>query len=53
MFEKFYQGDASRRLSGNGLGLPLVKRIADMMGCRLSYSSTVGKGTRFTVHLPK
>ena len=53
MFEKFYQGDASRRLSGNGLGLPLVKRIADMTGCRLSYSSTVGKGTRFTVHLPK
>ena len=53
MFEKFYQGDSSRRLSGNGLGLPLVKRITDMMGGTLSYTSTPGKGTSFTVQLPK
>ena len=53
MFEKFYQGDPSRRLSGNGLGLSLVKRITDMVGAQLSYASEVGKGTSFTVVLPK
>jgi len=53
MFEKFYQGDPSRRLSGNGLGLSLVRRICDMIGGSLSYESAVGKGTSFTVALPK
>lgn len=53
MFEKFYQGDPSRRLSGNGLGLSLVRRITDMVGASLSYKSEVGRGTSFTVTLPK
>jgi len=52
MFEKFYQGDPSRRLSGNGLGLSLVRRICDMIGGSLSYESAVGKGTSFTISLP-
>ena len=53
MFDKFYQGDPSRKLSGNGLGLSLVRRITDMVGAALLYESEVGKGTSFTVLLPK
>lgn len=53
MFDKFYQGDPSRKLSGNGLGLSLVRRITDMVGGTLQYESEAGKGTSFTVLLPK
>lgn len=32
IFEKFYQGDKSRSAEGNGLGLPLVRRIVELSG---------------------
>lgn len=53
MFDKFYQGDPSHRLPGNGLGLPLVRRIIDMVGGTLYCQSEVGQGTTFRVTLPK
>ncbi len=52
IFEKFYQGDKSHSTTGNGLGLPLVKRITDMMNGRISVDSSLNKGTSFTVSLP-
>ena len=52
MFEKFYQGDASRSSQGNGLGLSLAKRIVDLHGGRIDVSSAEGRGTAFTVTLP-
>ena len=30
IFDRFYQGDNSRSLEGNGLGLPLVKKIIEL-----------------------
>ncbi len=51
MFEKFYQGDTSHATEGNGLGLTLVKRIVDIMGCEIAVSSEVGVGTAFTVRI--
>lgn len=52
MFEKFYQGDSSRREEGSGLGLPLVKRIVELCKGTVTVESAPGRGTEFTVALP-
>lgn len=51
IFEKFYQADSSHATKGNGLGLPLVKRIVELCGGDIAVSSEPGKGTEFTVTL--
>lgn len=52
IFEKFYQADQSHSTSGNGLGLPLVKRIISMMDGQVSVESAPGESTSFYVVLP-
>lgn len=52
IYEKFYQADSSRNGIGNGLGLTLAKRIVDLHGGTISVSSTIDRGTAFTVMLP-
>ncbi len=51
IFDKFYQGDPSRRQEGSGLGLPLAKRIVQLCGGRISVESAPGAGSTFTVEL--
>ena len=52
IFEKFYQGDSSRKSEGNGLGLPLVKRIVELCKGTVTVKSVPGEGSTFTVTLP-
>jgi two-component system phosphate regulon sensor histidine kinase PhoR len=55
LFERFYRVDKgrSRELGGTGLGLAIVKHIAQAHGGSVTVESTLGKGSIFTLHLPK
>ena len=54
LFQPFTQLDSrlNRAYEGTGLGLALVKRLAEAHGGRVSVESTPGQGSRFSVTLP-
>jgi signal transduction histidine kinase len=54
LFEPFQQlsNQVNRRKKGTGLGLVLSQKLARLHGGDLTMTSTVGKGSCFTVHLP-
>jgi two-component system phosphate regulon sensor histidine kinase PhoR len=55
VFERFYRVDAgrSRDLGGTGLGLSIVKHMVEAMRGKVSVESGVGRGSTFTVSLPR
>jgi two-component system phosphate regulon sensor histidine kinase PhoR len=55
LFERFYRVDRarSRDLGGTGLGLAIVKHLALLHGGEITVNSELGKGSTFTLHLPK
>ncbi len=55
IWERFYQVNTSRtNRDGNmGLGLSMVKLIADKLGAKLTVKSKLGEGTTFTFAMPK
>jgi signal transduction histidine kinase/CheY-like chemotaxis protein/HAMP domain-containing protein len=54
VFEEFSQIDTSnsRKYKGTGLGLPIAKNYARLLGGNLTVQSEFGKGSTFTVTLP-
>src|SRR5688572_1095662 len=55
LFERFYRLDRarSREMGGTGLGLAIVKHLALLHGGEVTVDSELGKGSTFTIHLPK
>lgn len=51
IFEKFYQGDSSRKEQGNGLGLALCKEILNRCNGNIYVDSSPGNGATFLVVL--
>ena len=53
IWQRFWQADSSRgNEGGSGLGLAMVKEIAELHGGSVSVESTLGKGSTFTFRIP-
>ena len=55
IFDEFYRAEEAREKSslGTGLGLPIVKKFTEELGGAIELESVEGKGSTFTVVLPR
>ena len=55
IFERFFQvnNTATRRFGGTGMGLALVKRVAQAHGATIDVETRVGSGTRISLRWPE
>ena len=52
VFEKYYRSPNTEWIRGSGLGLPIVKAVAEAHGGRVELQSEPGKGSTFKIYLP-
>ena len=55
IFNRFYRVDESRTRDSAislGLGLPIARKVIELLGGSISVSSKIGSGTEFTIELP-
>ena len=53
VFERFWRGDSARSTAGTGIGLAIVQAAARAHGGSAEVHSETGKGSRFTLRIPK
>ena len=53
IFDEFYQADERDRRKGLGLGLAIVRRVANLLAINIELASTVGRGSVFRFELPR
>ncbi|MCR4564149.1 MAG: HAMP domain-containing histidine kinase [Clostridiales bacterium] len=49
IFNRFFRSDASRSIHGTGLGLPVVKMVADLHNAQIEVESELNKGSAFKI----
>jgi K+-sensing histidine kinase KdpD len=52
LFDRFYRGASSRGWQGTGLGLTIVRQVAEQHGGAVRVENAAGGGARFTLDLP-
>ena len=50
LFDRFFRASNATHIKGTGLGLHIVKRYAELMNGTVSFESTFGKGSTFTLN---
>ncbi|WP_109111188.1 sensor histidine kinase [Azospirillum sp. TSO35-2] len=53
IFDKYFRGENGRAVSGTGIGLNLVKTIAELHGGTVAYTPRPGGGALFTLRIPQ
>lgn len=54
MFDRFYRAEESRtqQVTGNGIGMAIVKKLADLQNLELKVQSQINHGTTVSIHFP-
>ncbi len=53
IIERFYRGERARRIPGTGMGLAIVRQIAQAHGGTLTVASSMELGTEFVISIPR
>lgn len=52
LFSRFFRADNAMNIQGTGLGLNIVHRYLELLGGKIDFDSTEGKGTTFAFEVP-